>query len=94
MRALADKAGADVVEKLFNHADTYHLFYLWGTDERSEAFGIFFDEKEIMTPSYRPDVDIEKYLLPEFPLKREEDIQSDEHEDANTQMIADIEMPF
>ena len=95
MRALVEKAGADVAEKLFEPADTYHPFYLWGIDDRSkETFGIFFNEKDIVTPSYRPNVDIEKYLLPEFPLKREDNMWSDKHENANGHVNADDEVPI
>ncbi len=71
IRALAAKAGAEVGKILFDHADIYHPFYLWGTDERLCAFGIFIDEEDsVVKPSYRPNVDIVKYLLPEFALKQ------------------------
>ena len=69
IQALSDKAGGEVAN-LFDKDSKNDSYYLWGTDDRSDAFGICFEDRDHYHPSYRPDVDTEKYLLPVFPVNR------------------------
>lgn len=68
MQVLSDKVGGEVVANLLDKNKKFNSYYLWGTDKREEAFGICFDKGANKEPMYQPEVDIDKYLLSEFPV--------------------------
>ena len=70
IQALSNRVGGEKMANLFDKDSDMNSYYLRGTDLREDAFGICFDKGDNIETLYRPKVDIEKYLLPAFPVNR------------------------
>lgn len=70
IQALSNRVGCEMVADLFDKDSDMNFYYLRGTDLREDAFGICFDKGDNIETLYRPQVDIERYLLSAFPVDR------------------------
>ena len=70
IQALSNRVGCEMVADLFDKDSDMNFYYLRGTDLRKDAFGICFDKGDNIETLYRPQVDIERYLLSAFPVDR------------------------
>ena len=70
IQALSNRVGGEKMADLFDKDSDMNSYYLRGTDLREDAFGICFDKGDNIETLYRPKVDLEKYLLPAFPVNR------------------------